>query len=255
MLCSTHKFGVVNWMGIMDLLKVNLVSRRPHIIDRSIFCFHLLLKLRTMKSQNSVFKTLNRSLMFVFWWGFWFCEVIACLSGSIFIKRLLSSVCSFDFLAWHLWGDLSCDLCIDLFIFQVPNRDNVRVKVGWFVILCFLLISRVWNVWSPLNMQDFYEDLFEELSKYGEIENLNICDNLADHMVGPLFWTLILLYWFALFWLPEWYCSSFCRLVMFMSSSERKIMLQVLFRILLEDFMQVSSTHFGWMMFILVWLF
>ena len=32
-------------------------------------------------------------------------------------------------------------------------------------------------------MQDFYEDLFEELSKYGEIESLNICDNLADHMV------------------------------------------------------------------------
>ena len=35
-------------------------------------------------------------------------------------------------------------------------------------------------------LQDFYEDLFEELSKYGEIESLNICDNLADHMV-PLF--------------------------------------------------------------------
>lgn len=32
-------------------------------------------------------------------------------------------------------------------------------------------------------MQDFYEDLFEELSKYGQIESLNICDNLADHMV------------------------------------------------------------------------
>jgi Flp pilus assembly CpaF family ATPase len=31
--------------------------------------------------------------------------------------------------------------------------------------------------------QDFYEDIFEELSKYGEIENLNVCDNLADHMV------------------------------------------------------------------------
>lgn len=31
--------------------------------------------------------------------------------------------------------------------------------------------------------QDFYEDLFEELSKYGDIENLNICDNIADHMV------------------------------------------------------------------------
>ncbi|KAF5183574.1 Metacaspase-1 [Thalictrum thalictroides] len=35
--------------------------------------------------------------------------------------------------------------------------------------------------------QDFYEDLFEELSKYGEIESLNICDNLADHMVGNVY--------------------------------------------------------------------
>jgi RNA recognition motif-containing protein len=36
-------------------------------------------------------------------------------------------------------------------------------------------------------VQDFYEDIFEELSKYGEIENLNVCDNLADHMIGNVF--------------------------------------------------------------------
>ncbi|KAL4578763.1 hypothetical protein LXL04_014894 [Taraxacum kok-saghyz] len=37
------------------------------------------------------------------------------------------------------------------------------------------------------HFEDFYEDLFEELSKYGEIESLNICDNLADHMVGNVY--------------------------------------------------------------------
>lgn len=37
------------------------------------------------------------------------------------------------------------------------------------------------------HFEDFYEDLFEELSKYGEIQNLNICDNLADHMVGNVY--------------------------------------------------------------------
>ncbi|KAG6507926.1 hypothetical protein ZIOFF_033280 [Zingiber officinale] len=36
-------------------------------------------------------------------------------------------------------------------------------------------------------LQNFYEDLFEELSKYGEIESLNVCDNLADHMVGNVY--------------------------------------------------------------------
>ncbi|RXI01484.1 hypothetical protein DVH24_014833 [Malus domestica] len=35
------------------------------------------------------------------------------------------------------------------------------------------------------NFEDFYEDPFEELIKYGLIESLNICDNLADHM---FFW-------------------------------------------------------------------
>lgn len=38
-----------------------------------------------------------------------------------------------------------------------------------------------------LSLKDFYEDIFEELDKYGEIENLNVCDNLADHMVGSVY--------------------------------------------------------------------
>jgi len=41
------------------------------------------------------------------------------------------------------------------------------------------------------HMQDFYEDLFEELSKYGELESLNVCDNLADHMVCFIFISLL----------------------------------------------------------------
>mmetsp|Transcript_15862 Transcript_15862/g.34225 ORF Transcript_15862/g.34225 Transcript_15862/m.34225 type:complete len:280 (-) Transcript_15862:10-849(-) len=35
--------------------------------------------------------------------------------------------------------------------------------------------------------EDFYEDVFEELAQAGEIENLNVCDNLADHMVGNVY--------------------------------------------------------------------
>ncbi|KAK4771088.1 hypothetical protein SAY87_031620 [Trapa incisa] len=37
------------------------------------------------------------------------------------------------------------------------------------------------------HFEDFYEDIFEELSKFGEIESLNICDNLADHMIGNVY--------------------------------------------------------------------
>lgn len=37
------------------------------------------------------------------------------------------------------------------------------------------------------HFEDFYEDIFEELSKLGEIESLNVCDNLAVHMVGNVY--------------------------------------------------------------------
>ncbi|KAK9868560.1 hypothetical protein WJX84_010682 [Apatococcus fuscideae] len=40
---------------------------------------------------------------------------------------------------------------------------------------------------SQEHFEDFYEDIFEELAKHGEIENLNVCDNLADHMVGSVY--------------------------------------------------------------------
>lgn len=40
---------------------------------------------------------------------------------------------------------------------------------------------------SQEHFEDFYEDIFEELSKYGEIDNLNVCDNIADHMIGNVY--------------------------------------------------------------------
>jgi splicing factor U2AF subunit len=33
----------------------------------------------------------------------------------------------------------------------------------------------------------FYEDLFLELSKFGEIEELNVCDNVGDHLIGNVY--------------------------------------------------------------------
>lgn len=37
------------------------------------------------------------------------------------------------------------------------------------------------------HFEDFYEDIFQELSKFGDIESLNVCDNLADHMIGNVY--------------------------------------------------------------------
>ncbi|KAJ3179507.1 Splicing factor U2AF 26 kDa subunit [Gaertneriomyces sp. JEL0708] len=33
----------------------------------------------------------------------------------------------------------------------------------------------------------FFEDMFMELAKYGEVEEMNVCDNVGDHLVGSKF--------------------------------------------------------------------
>jgi splicing factor U2AF subunit len=37
------------------------------------------------------------------------------------------------------------------------------------------------------HFDDFYDDVFLELSKFGELEDLHVCDNLADHLVGNVY--------------------------------------------------------------------
>lgn len=43
-------------------------------------------------------------------------------------------------------------------------------------------LNALGNPIDPREIQQYFEDLYEELSKYGEIESLNVCDNLAEHM-------------------------------------------------------------------------
>ena len=35
--------------------------------------------------------------------------------------------------------------------------------------------------------EDFYEDVFEELSQFGELVNLGVCDNLGHHLAGNVY--------------------------------------------------------------------
>jgi splicing factor U2AF subunit len=37
------------------------------------------------------------------------------------------------------------------------------------------------------HFEDFYEDVFEEFSKAGEIDELNVCDNVAEHLLGNVY--------------------------------------------------------------------
>ncbi|ETV91461.1 hypothetical protein H310_14001 [Aphanomyces invadans] len=37
------------------------------------------------------------------------------------------------------------------------------------------------------DFEDFFEEVFEELCKFGKLEELNVCDNLGDHLVGNVY--------------------------------------------------------------------
>lgn len=40
---------------------------------------------------------------------------------------------------------------------------------------------------SIRHFEDFYEEVFLELSKFGELIDLNVCDNLGDHLIGNVY--------------------------------------------------------------------
>ncbi|KAG9302688.1 hypothetical protein G9A89_005162 [Geosiphon pyriformis] len=37
------------------------------------------------------------------------------------------------------------------------------------------------------HFDDFYEDFFTELCKYGEVEEMHVCDNVGDHLIGNVY--------------------------------------------------------------------
>jgi splicing factor U2AF subunit len=36
-------------------------------------------------------------------------------------------------------------------------------------------------------LDDFYEEIFEEFKQYGKIEDIQVCENIGDHMVGNVY--------------------------------------------------------------------
>lgn len=37
------------------------------------------------------------------------------------------------------------------------------------------------------HFEEFYEEVFTEFSNYGEIDELHVCDNIGEHMVGNVY--------------------------------------------------------------------
>ncbi|KAI7993125.1 Splicing factor U2af small subunit A [Camellia lanceoleosa] len=106
----------------------------------------------------------------------------------------------------NVWGARDADSAVNLWMASPPSSDDLSSEslmeshtrsvdpllnslTSFTKIAGLAWSSREPWIFASLSYdgRDFYEDLFEELSKYGEIESLNICDNLADHMVGNVY--------------------------------------------------------------------
>lgn len=53
---------------------------------------------------------------------------------------------------------------------------------------------------SDEEMQEHYDNFFEDVfveceDKYGEIEEMNVCDNLGDHLVGNVYIKVCIQLW------------------------------------------------------------
>lgn len=48
-------------------------------------------------------------------------------------------------------------------------------------------LSKVNKEDQQQSLDDFYEELFEECKKYGKLEDIQVCENLGDHMIGNVY--------------------------------------------------------------------
>lgn len=37
------------------------------------------------------------------------------------------------------------------------------------------------------HFEDFYQEVYMELAKFGELEELHVCDNIGEHMIGNVY--------------------------------------------------------------------
>lgn len=57
-----------------------------------------------------------------------------------------------------------------------------------FITSLFAVVANVSDEEMQEHYDNFFEDVFVECEdKYGEIEEMNVCDNLGDHLVGNVY--------------------------------------------------------------------
>ncbi|KAI9295934.1 RNA-binding domain-containing protein [Neoconidiobolus thromboides FSU 785] len=74
------------------------------------------------------------------------------------------------------------------------SRKHVKPTFSQTILVPNIYQNPNFNLSVPMDevahqqhFDDFYEDFFIELAKYGEVEEMNVCDNVGDHLVGNIY--------------------------------------------------------------------
>lgn len=73
-----------------------------------------------------------------------------------------------------------------------PFSETIIVKHMWNNPMC-AVVSAGGNIASvdksklQENLDEFYEEVFDELQKFGKVQDVQVCENLGDHMVGNVY--------------------------------------------------------------------
>ena len=77
---------------------------------------------------------------------------------------------------------------------ETCSRKHVKPKYSCTMLLPNVYQNPIHDKTCRLNEQQlqehfdaFFEDIFIELSKYGEIEEIDVCDNVGDHLIGNVY--------------------------------------------------------------------
>ena len=67
---------------------------------------------------------------------------------------------------------------------------QIHIFIIFIDLICLhrLVVANVSDEEMQEHYDNFFEDVFVECEdKYGEIEEMNVCDNLGDHLVGNVY--------------------------------------------------------------------
>ena len=74
------------------------------------------------------------------------------------------------------------------------SRKHVKPMYSQTILCGNIYQNPVHNPGNTLNAQQvqqhfdaFYEDFYCELAKYGEVEEMHVCDNVGDHLIGNVY--------------------------------------------------------------------